>query len=76
MISHFTVRHGSRNYWSHLVAPVIGFAILAYVVVNAQVAAQTLGFVWLAIGVAVLVFLLVTGRRADLSAIEHTGQEQ
>ena len=41
----------------------IGFAILAYVVVNAQVAAQTLGFVWLVVGLVVLGFLLATGRR-------------
>ncbi len=32
-------------------------------------AAQTLGFVWLAIGVVILVVLLATGRKADLSAI-------
>ena len=51
--------------------PVVGFAILAYVVYNAQVAAQTLGFVWLGIGVAVLVFLLTTGREAELKAEEN-----
>ena len=36
----------------------IGFAILLYVVINANVAAQGLGFVWLGIGVVVLVVLL------------------
>ena len=41
----------------------IGFVILAHVVVNAQIAAQTLGFVWLLVGVVALVVLLVTGRR-------------
>lgn len=30
--------------------------ILAFVVVNAKVAAQTLAFIWIAIGVVVLVF--------------------
>ena len=39
--------------WKHLIAPGLGFAILFYVVINAKVAAQTLGFVWLAIGVVV-----------------------
>ena len=59
----------------HLVAPVLGFLILLYVVINADVAAQTLGFVWLGIGVVLLVFLLATGRRPDLSAVDATGGE-
>jgi hypothetical protein len=42
---------------------VIGFAILAFVVVNAQVAAQTLGFAWLIVGGVLLAVLLATGRR-------------
>jgi amino acid transporter len=63
---HYVVRNGSRAWWPHLIAPAIGFAILAFVVVNAKVAAQELGFVWFAIGLAVLVFLLATGRRAVL----------
>ena len=33
-------------------------------------AAQELGFVWLGIGAALLVFLLATGRRPDLSAVD------
>ena len=41
--------------------------ILAYVVINAQVAAQTLGFVWLVVGIVVLAVLLRTGRRPDLA---------
>jgi len=72
VVNHYLVRNRSRNWWSHLIAPVIGFAILAYVVVNAQVAAQTLGFVWLAIGVVVLVVMMATGRRPQLSAVERT----
>ena len=75
VVSHYLVRNHSRNYWSHLVAPLIGFLILLYVVINAQVAAQTLGFVWLAIGVVLLVVLLATGRRPDLSVMEHAEQE-
>ena len=71
VVVHFVVRHKSRNWWSHLIAPVIGFAILAYVVINAQVAAQELGFIWLGIGMLLLVFLMATGRRPELSAIEH-----
>jgi amino acid transporter len=67
VVVHYVVRNGSRDWWRHLVVPVLGFAILAVVVVNADVAAQELGFVWLAIGVALLVLLLATGRRPDLA---------
>ena len=67
VVVHFVVRQKSRDWWRHLAVPVIGFAILAYVIYNAKVAAQELGFVWLAIGVAVLVFLLATGRRPVLA---------
>jgi amino acid transporter len=70
VVVHYVVRQKSRNWWLHLAVPVIGFAILVYVIVNAQVAAQTLGFVWLGIGVVLLVFLLATGRRPELRAEE------
>jgi amino acid transporter len=63
VVVHYDVRRGSRDWLRHLVLPVIGFLILAFVVVNAQIAAQTLGFVWLVIGIVVLVVLLATGRR-------------
>jgi amino acid transporter len=70
VVVHFIVKKKSRNWGLHLVVPVIGFAILAYVIYNAQVAAQELGFVWLGIGVAVLIFLLATGRKPELRAEE------
>lgn len=76
VVVHYLVRGKSKNYWKHLVAPGIGFAILFYVVINAKVAAQTLGFVWLAIGAVVLVALLAAGRKPDLSAIDHTEKEK
>lgn len=71
VVVHYVVRNKSRDWLRHLVAPVIGFAILFYVVINAQVAAQTLGFVWLAIGVVVLVGLVLTGRRPELAGLEE-----
>ena len=70
VVVHFIVRKKSRDYLRHLVVPVIGFAILVAVVINAQVAAQTLGFLWLGIGVVLLVALKLTGREAELSAEE------
>ncbi|SNS12117.1 amino acid/polyamine/organocation transporter, APC superfamily [Geodermatophilus saharensis] len=71
VVWHFVGRLRSRNWWLHLVVPVIGFGILAYVVYNAQVAAQELGFVWLAIGVVLMVVLIATGRRPEIRAEEN-----
>jgi amino acid transporter len=70
VVWYFVVRQKSRAWWKHLVVPVIGFLILLYVVINAQVAAQTLGFIWLAVGIVLLVALKATGREAELSAEE------
>jgi amino acid transporter len=67
VVVHFVVRQKSRDWWHHLAVPVIGFAILFDVIINAKVAAQRLGFVWLAIGLALLVFLVVTGREPELA---------
>ena len=67
VVWHYVVRHHSRAWWPHLIAPSIGFAILVFVVVNAEVAAQKLAFVWLAIGVVLLTLLLTTGRKAALT---------
>jgi hypothetical protein len=49
--------------------PAVGFVILAYVVVNANIAAQRLGLAWLALGVIVLAGLYLSGRRPVLSGL-------
>lgn len=66
---HYVVRRGSRDWLKHLVVPVIGFLILLYVVINAKVAAQVLGFAWLGVGVIVLIVFYLTGRRPALSGL-------
>jgi len=73
VVVHFVVREGSRDWWRHLICPVLGFAILFYVVLNANIAAQRLGFAWLAVGVIVLVGSMLTGRRPTLSGV-HEGE--
>ncbi|MFI6266673.1 APC family permease [Micromonospora sp. NPDC051006] len=67
VVVHHLIRRRSRNVWAHLVMPAVGFVILAYVVVNANIAAQRLGLAWLALGVLVLAGLYVAGRRPVLS---------
>ncbi|MFC0861233.1 APC family permease [Sphaerimonospora cavernae] len=66
VVVHYFVRKGSRDWWRHLIAPGIGFLILLYVVINARVAAQTVGLTWLALGVIVLGLLFLFRRRPSL----------
>ncbi|MDI5937546.1 MULTISPECIES: APC family permease [unclassified Micromonospora] len=69
VVVHHLVRRRSRNWWAHLVMPVLGFTVLAYVVVHANIAAQRAGLAWLAVGLVVLACLYATGRRPVLSGL-------
>ncbi|GAA3126383.1 APC family permease [Streptosporangium carneum] len=66
VIVHYVVRGRSPNLWSHLVMPLIGMAILVFVVINANILAQQVGLVWLGVGALVLLGLYVAGRRPTL----------
>ncbi|MGW0807349.1 APC family permease [Nonomuraea sp. NPDC002799] len=68
VIVHYAVRGGSRDVWSHLVAPLIGMGILIFVVINANILAQVAGLIWLAVGVVVLISLYALGRRPTVHA--------
>src|SRR3954454_10604204 len=71
VVVHYVVRQGSRDWLRHLAVPAIGFLILLYVVINANIAAQTLGFIWLGIGVIVLISFYVSGRRPTLAGLSQ-----
>jgi amino acid transporter len=66
---HHVVRGGSRDWLRHVVVPVIGFGILLYVLISADLKAKALGLVWLGLGVVVLAVLYLTGRRPKLSGL-------
>jgi len=70
---HYVVRRRSGDWLRHIVVPVLGFAILAMVMWNANVAAQRLAFIWLGIGVVVLIVLYLVGRRPRLAGLETDG---
>jgi amino acid transporter len=70
VVWHYVGRLGSRSWWSHLVAPVLGFAILAYVLINAQLQAKWLGLIWLGIGLVLMVALMAMGRKPELALQE------
>ena len=67
VVSHYLVRRRDRRFGLHLVVPLIGFVIIGYVLLNADVHAKVGGLVWLAVGVAVLGFFKVTGRSLTLA---------
>jgi amino acid transporter len=69
VVWHYLVRKRSTNYLLHLVAPLVGFAILLYVLINANILAQRIGLVWLGIGVVVLIGLYAANRRPRLSGL-------
>lgn len=69
VVVHYVLRQGSRDWLRHLAAPVVGFLILAYVVINADVAAQELGFLWLGVGAVLLIWLIWSGRTPVLAGV-------
>jgi amino acid transporter len=74
VVWHHVGRRGSRRWWTHLVAPALGFAILFYVLINAQLQAKWLGLVWFVIGAVILVVLMAMGRRPELATLEEGDQ--
>jgi len=69
VVWHHVVRGGSRDWLRHVVVPVVGFGILLYVLISADLKAKALGLVWLGLGVIVLAVLYLTGRRPKLSGL-------
>lgn len=67
VVVHYMIRNRSSNVFAHLLMPLVGASILGLVVWNANVAAQRLGFVWIGLGLLVLIGLYLTGRRPVLS---------
>ena len=51
--------------------PALVFVILAFVVVNAKVAAQVLAILWIALGVVVLLSFKAMNRRLELAGLEE-----
>jgi hypothetical protein len=63
VIVHFVLRQKSKDWLRHLIVPLIGIAIVTYVLVNMAVEAKILGLAWLTIGAATAIALKLTGRR-------------
>lgn len=67
VIVYFIKKKKSKNYFKHLVLPLIGFVIIAYVWWNLDALSKQLGFAWLAIGIIYLLFLKLTKRDTKLN---------
>jgi amino acid transporter len=62
VIVHFFKRNGSRKWFTHLVSPLLGAAILMVALWDADTNAKIVGIIWLAIGLGVATFLKMSGR--------------
>ena len=69
-VQRFGCTHES-DVWRHLVPPVLGL-VIGYVIISADVAAQRIGLLWLALGGLVLVAFSATGRPPRLGALDAT----
>ncbi|HET7389102.1 MAG TPA: APC family permease [Nocardioidaceae bacterium] len=68
VITHFVVRRGSRSP-AHWLVPAIGMVILGYVLWSANIAAQTIGLIWLGIGILAAIGLHLAGRRLEIADV-------
>jgi amino acid transporter len=68
VIFHFIWRQRSRDWLRHLLVPLIGFAIIAYVLLNMAVDLKIAGIAWLMAGIIMLITLKWTSREATLPA--------
>jgi amino acid transporter len=57
VINHYLFRHHSRDWAKHLLFPLLGFTVIAYVLVEMDKAAKLMGAGWLALGIVYYVIL-------------------
>ena len=79
VLNHFTRHRGGEggriDVWRHVVAPVLGFAVILFTIIKANVAAQRLGFTWLAIGIVIVIVAYARGRRPQLAGLDGEHEE-
>ena len=74
VLGHYAVRRGSRTV-KHVVVPVCGLVILGYVMWSANVAAQVVGLVWLAVGIVLAIGLRLAGRTPTMAGMNRGGPD-
>lgn len=63
---YFMGRQKSPRWLRYLVVPLVGFAIITYVLVNMDMHAQVLGTCWLAAGIAIVILVKLFGGKTAL----------
>ena len=58
VIGYFMIKKSSKKYIKHLLLPLIGFFIIAYVLFSMDISAQKLGILWLGLGLIYMIVLL------------------
>jgi amino acid transporter len=66
VVAHFVFRSRSRDWLRHLAMPLLGAAIVLYVLVNAELNAKFAGGAWLVVGLGVLIWYRINGRPVSL----------
>lgn len=66
VINHYVIKNHSHHYWSHLIVPIIGFIIIAFVMYNLDILAKEIGITWLVIGIIYYTILRKTQGKTEL----------
>ena len=70
VVVYYLAKRHTRQWGIHLAVPVIGFAVIAYVLYNADAPAKIGGLCWLALGLIILLVRKVTHRSLALAQPE------
>ena len=78
VLNHFVRRRaaGGIDLWRHVVAPAVGFLVIMFTIIKANVLAQRLGILWLGIGIVVVAVSYALGRRPKLAGMDAESGEQ
>lgn len=71
VIVHHKIRNKSSDNLRHLLIPILGIALLSWVVIKANVAAQHVGIVWAGLGVVILLVQFALGKKPQLSGMNN-----
>ncbi len=67
VVAHFVIGQKSRNWLRHLIVPVIGLAIVAYVLWSSDDNAKIAGGIWMAAGLVILIAQRAMGRQIAIT---------
>lgn len=67
VINHYFIRQKSGKVLRHLLCPLVGLAIIGYVLVSMSADAQYLGLAWIAVGLVYLAVLHKRGKAGELA---------